>query len=73
MLITQQCRVAQNLQFIKTHNNVKQNKEVCLYLIPKPHTGLLIMEAGYGALESGAFSSSVKIKFYVHIQGNWQS
>ena len=32
MLITQQCRVAQNLQFIKTHNNVKQNKEVCLYL-----------------------------------------
>lgn len=37
MLITRQCRVAQNFQFIKTHNNVKQNKEVCLYLIPKPH------------------------------------
>lgn len=29
------------------------------------------MEDDYTALESGTFASSVKIQFYVHIQGNW--
>lgn len=43
MLITPDNEAAQNLQFIKTHNDVKQTEEVCLYLIPKPHKLSLLL------------------------------